>query len=242
MKWHFFVIVTAVLLSCFQSASAKGIRTLNLSENDVAQVRVALGYSTLLQFDARPSQAIVGDQDSFKIEYAGNSIAIKPMVSGVSTNLFIVTDYDKFNFRITSGQGFEPDYVIRVKRKKESTQDGSSGLITKLLNTKSQKNGVVLRLVSLASTKSNTSLIYSFEIAVKDKKVSFQPGDFEIVQAGRTLPIENIYLEKLALSKGQKAYGMILIRKEDLRRKQQTALRFNSDSFKGGIQVMAPPM
>lgn len=242
MKWHFTIIVTAALFACFHFASAKGIRTMNLSENDVAQVRVALGYSTLLQFDARPSQVIVGDQDSFKVEYAGNSIAVKPMISGVSTNLFIVTEYDKFNFRITSGQGFEPDYIIRVKRKKESPQDVSTGLITKALNTKAQKNGVALRLMSLASTKSSTSLIYSFEITARDKKISFQPGDFEIVQGSRSLPIENIYLEKLALFKGQKAYGMILIRKEDLRKKQQTALRFSSDSFKGGIQVLAPSM
>lgn len=240
MKWHFLIIVTAILLSCFHFAFAKGIRTLTLSENDVAQVRVSLGYSTLLQFDSRPNQVIVGDQDSFKVEYAGNSIAIKPVLSGVSTNLFIVTDYDKFNFRISSGQGFEPDYILRVKRKKELPQESSSGLITRMVNASTERSGVALKLISVASTKSNTAMIYSFEVAAKDQKFTFQPGDFEVTQAGRSLPIENIYLERLELSKGQKAYGMILIRKQDIRRKQLTTLRLNSDSIKGGVQVPAP--
>ena len=134
MRWHLSIIVTAVLLSCLQFASAKGIRTISISENEVAQVRVAIGYSTLLQFDARPSQAIVGDQDSFKIEYAGNSIAIKPLMSGVSTNLFVITESEKFNFRITAGRGFEPDYVLRIKKKKDETREVSSGLVTKIIN------------------------------------------------------------------------------------------------------------
>ncbi len=242
MRWSLVIIISAIALSCFQLASAKGIRTLTISENEVAQVRVALGYSTLLQFDARPSQAIIGDQDSFKVEYAGNAIAIKPLVSGVSTNLFIVTEYDKFNFRITAGQGFEPDYVIRIKKKKEETKEFSSGLVTKTINAKVLKNGVLLRLISIASTKSNTSLIYSFEVAAKDKKIAFQPGDFEVLQAGHSLPIENIYLERLSLKQGQKIYGMILVRRDEVQRRLKTSLRFSLGANKDGIKILAPAM
>jgi hypothetical protein len=236
------IIVTAALLSCFQFASAKGIRTISISENEVAQVRVALGYSTLLQFDTRPAQAIIGDQDSFKIEYAGTSIAIKPLVSGVSTNLFIITEYEKFNFRITAGHGFEPDYILRIKKKKDESREPSSGLITKTINAKSLKNGVLIRLISVATTKSNSSLIYSFEVTAKDRKLTFLPGDFEVLQAGRSLPIENIYLERLNLNRGQKIYGMILIRRDEIQRRLKTSLRFSHGSNKEGIQVLAPPI
>lgn len=242
MRWQYLIITTAILFACVQYTFAKGIRTLNLNDSEIAQVRVALGYSTLLQFDVRPTQAIVGDQDSFKVEYAGNAIAIKPLMSGVSTNLFIVTDYDKFNFKLTSGQGFEPDYIIRVKKKKESTQENPSGLITKVINKTVEKNGITIRLISLATTKTNTALIYSFELTATNKKLAFQPGDFEILQKGKTLPIENIYLERLALPKGQKAYGMILIRKEELGKSKPTILRITLDTLKNGIQVQAPPM
>ncbi|MBK8204914.1 MAG: TrbG/VirB9 family P-type conjugative transfer protein [Bdellovibrionales bacterium] len=116
MKKQTFTIAIIISLLTSSTAFAKNVKTISIDESEVAQVRVSPGYSTLLQFDARPVQAIVGDQDSFKVEYVGNSIAIKPLMSGVSTNLFVMTEYGKFNFRISSGRGFEPDYILRVKK------------------------------------------------------------------------------------------------------------------------------
>lgn len=242
MNWHFFVILLAVFLASIQFTFAKGIKTLTLNDSEVAQVRVALGYSTLLQFDTRPTQAIVGDQDSFKVEYVGNSIAIKPLMAGVSTNLFVVTDYDKFNFRITAGRGYEPDYILRIKKKRTEPQSYSSSLTTKILGASKSVSGITLKLLSVAMTRTNTALTYSFQLSSKDKQMSFQPGDFEILQNGRTLPIENIYLERLALAKGQRLYGMILVRAENLDRKIRTAIKFRPDSLKGGIQISVSPI
>lgn len=242
MKWHFFVILLAVLLSCIQFSFAKGIKALSLGESDVAQVHVALGYSTLLQFDSRPTQAIVGDQDSFKVEYVGNSLAIKPLMAGISTNLFVVTDYEKFNFRVSAGRGFEPDYILRIKRKRIDPPSDSSGLATKHLNTSKSLGGFTLSLLSVATTRASSALIYSFRLSSKGQTVSFQPGDFEILQNGRTLPIENIYLERLVLGKGQSLYGMALVRMENLNRKASTAIRFRLRSLKGGIQIPVSPL
>lgn len=242
MKWHFFVIILAVILFSIQFSFAKGIKTLTLSDSDVAQVHVALGYSTLLQFDSRPTQAIVGDQDSFKVEYVGNSIAIKPLMAGVSTNLFVVMDYEKFNFRITAGRGYEPDYILRIKRKRTEPQSDSGRLTTKVVNASKSVGGIRFKLLSIATTKTNSSLIYSFQITSTGRAISFQPGDFEILQNGRTLPIENIYLERLAIGKGQSLYGMALVRLENIGRKAPTAIRFHPQSLKGGIQIPVSPI
>jgi len=240
MKWKLFVIILAVFFVSIQFAFAKGIKTITLTDTDVAQVRVALGYSTLLQFDSRPTQAIIGDQDSFKVEYLGTSVAIKPLIAGVSTNLFVVTDYDKFNFRITAGRGYEPDYILRIKKKKVDPQEYSSGLVAKPLGISKSSGGIELKVLSLAATRTNSCLIYSFQLISKGSKISFQPGDFEILQAGRSLPIENIYIERLALGKGQRLYGMILVRLENVNRKARTAIRFHPESLKGGIQIPIP--
>ena len=79
-------------------------------------IRTSPGFSTILQFDAKPTSVVLGDQDSFKIEYVGNSLTIKPLREGVKTNLFVFTDYDRFNFRLVSGQS-NADYVVKVRRK-----------------------------------------------------------------------------------------------------------------------------
>lgn len=228
-------VLSVLLLLYSFDGFARGIKTMSLSESEIAPVRVALGYSTLLQFDGRPTQAIVGDQDSFKVEYVGNSIAIKPLISGVSTNLFVVTEYDKFNFRITAGRGYEPDYTLRIKRKRQEQNHESSGVKTKMLGTSKSASGVTLKVLSIGRTSS--ALIYSFQLSASGKKLAFQPGDFEILQGGRSLPIENIYLERLTIEKSQRLNGMILIRVENLSGKAPTTIRFRPESLKGGIQI-----
>lgn len=230
-----FILLVAMTLSSPHLTFAKGIKTLTLADTEVAQVRVALGYSTLLQFDGRPTQAIVGDQDSFKVEYVGNSIAIKPLIAGVSTNLFVVTEYDKFNFRITAGRGYEPDYILHIKRKRLEQNQDSSGVKTKVVGTSKSASGVTLKVLSIGRT--NSALICSFQLSSNGKKLVFQPGDFEILQGGRSLPIENIYLERLAIEKSQRLNGMILVRMENLRGKAPTTIRFRPESLKGGIQI-----
>lgn len=239
MKRIFIGAVVAALIAPLTSF-AKSVKTISVDESEVAQVRVSLGYSTLLQFDSRPVQAIVGDQDSFKVEYVGNSIAIKPLMSGVSTNLFVITEYGKFNFRISSGRGFEPDYILKIKRKSSAVPDASSGIITKPVGTSRTAGGITLRLISVASAKMNSPMIYSFELSSKDKRINFQPGDFGILQSGRSLPIENIYIERLSLDKGQKLFGMVHVKREHLRRGYKSTLQFKPGTIKGGIQISAP--
>ena len=242
MKWHFSIIFISIFLWSVHYAQAKGVHTLMLSDSDVAQVHTAIGYSTMLQFDVRPSQVILGDQDAFKAEYVGSSIAIKPTVSGVSTNLFVLTEYDKFNFRLTAGRGFEPDYIIRVKRKPKEPAGGSSPVITKHLNLANTIDGITLRLISLSLAKTSGIVIYSFELESKNKRLAFEPGDFDVTQRGKSLPIENIYLERLAFDKGQRLQGMILIRADKITSKRPMLLAFSPRALKRGLHITAPPI
>lgn len=221
---------------------AKGIRTIVVSENEVVPVRLAIGYSTLIQFDSRPTQVIVGDQDSFKVEHVGNSVAIKPLASGSSTNLFIANQFDLFNFRLTSGRGFEPDYILKVKRKRDDAGTSSTSLNVKPINREGIQKGMRVKLLTITTTKNDFAVIYSFEVAAVKKRRTFQPGDFEILQAGRSLPIENIYLERLAIEPGQRLQGVIVVMKKHIRRNQRTAIRVSSQSPIAVVQVTAPEL
>ncbi|MDZ4083380.1 MAG: TrbG/VirB9 family P-type conjugative transfer protein [Bdellovibrionales bacterium] len=213
-----------------------------ISENEVAAVKVGIGFSTLLQFETRPSQVIVGDQDSFKVEYIGDAIAIKPLMSGVATNLFVVTQAGKFNFRISAVRGLEPDYVLRIKRKSEDLAPGSTALQTRLSNSQLSKNGLTLSLKSVASTQSNSVLIFSFDVKSMDRQRSFEPGDFEIIQGDRSISIESIYLDRILLKRGELLNGMILIRRSAVQRSQKIWLKVSEGRNKQGIQLLTPNM
>src|SRR5256885_2332440 len=98
-------------------ALARSGRTVILRETDVAEIKTVIGYSTLLQFDSRPTSVVAGDQDAFKVEYVGQGLSIKPLLPNISTNLFIFTDYDRFSFRVSSSRTGVPDYYVRVRRR-----------------------------------------------------------------------------------------------------------------------------
>ena len=72
MKWLVFVLTLLAVCMLTRAVEAKTPRTVILSEAEVAPIYAALGYTTMLQFDGRPTSAILGDQDAFKIEYVGN--------------------------------------------------------------------------------------------------------------------------------------------------------------------------
>lgn len=223
------------------SANASGIRTVSVSESDVASVRVSVGYSTLLQFDSRPTQAIIGDQDAFKVEYVGNALAIKPLTNSARTNLFVATQTERFNFRISSGQGFEPDYVVRVRRKAlESISAVVPSLKAIRLNRVKEERGMRVTLESVAKLSNGAGVILSFQVRSKDKVRTFEPGGFEVIQAGRSLPIENIYLDRLVLGPGETLRGMMVVRGSNIKTKQRLAIRVVSVKPIATVQVFAP--
>jgi len=116
MKVFLFLPVLAVAMAA--SAFGKAPKILTLDDSDVATVHTALGFTTMLTFDSRPSTVILGDQDAFKIEYAVNGLAIKPVVPHADTNLFVFTDYDRYNFKLIAGPTADADYVLKISPQK----------------------------------------------------------------------------------------------------------------------------
>lgn len=116
MKWLAVVITSLLVLVHHTYADQKKARSLALKDGDVGEVRTALGYSTILQFDLDLTSVVVGDQDSFKVEYVGDGLTIKPVVSGVKSNLFVFTDYDRFNFKIIGTSADQADFLVMLSR------------------------------------------------------------------------------------------------------------------------------
>jgi len=92
----------------------KGVRTIEATEDTIIPVKTALGYSTVLSFSTKPNSAILGDQDSFKLEYVGNSITLKPLIAHATSNLFVFTPYERFNITLKTGTPLEADYHLKL--------------------------------------------------------------------------------------------------------------------------------
>lgn len=249
MKWLAF-IMALLAFCCFSWVlHAKEPRTMTLDESDVAPVRTAIGYTTMLNFDARPSSVILGDQDAFKVEYVGNGLAIKPLFAHAKTNLFVFTDYDRFSFRLTAGPTTEAEYMIRVKNRRIKTYEIESGesaatkpqsapLIERRINRKTACAGFELAVESIAWPKSESTYLITLRVTLvragkQPEDLPFEPGDFEVSQGSKAIAIENLYLQRLIFSKLTRSIrGTIVIRQSEMERGKPITLTFAPDFLK----------
>ena len=188
------------------TTQAKPSRTLNLSDTDVGEIHTALGYSTILQFESRPTSTVLGDQDAYKVEYVGTSLTIKPVVAGAKTNLFTFTDYDRFSFRLVTGPGAQADYIVRVKRKGGSVPEAteatpSDTMATVAINRSSSCELFTLTVDSVAYPPGKPWLVINFTVASKPgKEIELKPENFSVTSHDKPVPIETLYLEALKAS------------------------------------------
>lgn len=247
MKWLLVVTTSLFLAVLTTNAIAKPTRTLDLSEADVGQVHAALGYSTILQFDARPTSAVLGDQDAFKVEYVGNSLTIKPLVPGGRTNLFVFTDYERFSFRLITGASGQVDYVVRVKRKRSKSassfyedisygEDVPSEKMTLLnVNRAASCRSTSLVVDSLSYPKAKPWVVIHFAVSQgpKGNGFEFKPESLVVTNGKELVAIETLYLETASIpANGAKIKGSLLVRRETPRNSSALTLLFSPEHFK----------
>jgi Conjugal transfer protein len=154
-------------------------RTVPLSQ----RVVTALDHLTVLEYDEPVSQAAAGSP-AFQIERQDNKVFIKPLKSGVTTNLFIWTASNKsFSYELTVGDVINMNAEIRIAVPKPNataaTGDTSAQmeqvadmLITRTLlgaepvdgvGLKTPKNRVGLRIQQVFRSRNSLYIQYSIE-------------------------------------------------------------------------------
>lgn len=254
MKCH--SIFLAVLCLFCGAIHAQTSRNLLLSDADVGEVRVALGYSTILQFDSRPTSVVLGDQDAFKVEYVGNSLTLKPVVSSSRTNLFVFTEYERFNFRLITGHPNAVDFAVRVKRrsKTRSSESGTphpgafeaeargEALVPVPVSRFGECNGIRLKLDSLASPEKKHWVLAHFSLSWKSPQngqvLTFQADEIAILSRNVKIAGETLFLEKLSLAgDGTLVRGSALIRSE---KNDDLAIVFDPAAISGESGLCRP--
>lgn len=223
-----------------QPVYAKPVRTVQMSEGDMAQVFVSPRFSTLIKFDAHPEPGLIGDQDAFKVEYMRNMVAIKPLVSRGKTNLFLFTKEGQFNFQLVAGTS-NHDNIVYVRRAVAPSlaKNGNieqvvivDDLLTKKISKTATTMDMVLRLESIAAPISRSTIVLRFSVEQKfneNKKTEFVALNRDrilVTQYEKSLPIENTYLEHSTPRKNTLlTKGLILLRGDRLKRNANVDLR-----------------
>ena len=187
------------------------VRTVEVKKDQIVAVRTALGVATIIQVPDRPNSLVVGDQSAFKVEYLDQAITIKPLHGSARSNLYIYTDYRRFNVQLVSGPEVTADYVVYLENPKEKTTGSKIGWRNFQNHLKNE--ALIVETKRLASTADGVVLI-EFEVS-SQKNERLQPDWLWITQNGVTRPIHNLALSGQDLEKGQSIKGVIQILRAD---------------------------
>lgn len=203
------VILFALLISTY--AFAEKVRNVEVKDDQIVTVRTSLGIATIIQVPDRPNSVVVGDQDSFKVEYLDQAITIKPLASTARSNLYVYTDWKRYNVELVTGNQEVADYVVYLKNPKKT----QSGDLKWKKASNYLKNGELK--LSVSRVGNFQGKIYLIEFDVKsNRNEEFKPDWIWISQNGEQRPIMNLVLSKLTLKKGKSIKGLIQIQKDDL--------------------------
>lgn len=196
-------------------ASTK-VRRVSVQPDQIVTVQTALGIATIIQVPDRPNSLVVGDTESFKVEYLDQAITIKPLLGGAKSNLYIYTDYRRFNVQLVAGMEASADYVVylEVPKEKVVSKSEKSTLVWTNFQNKLTSESLSLEVKRVGRTRDNI-LIVEFLMRGK-KKEKIDPEWFWITQNGETKPIHRLVFSKLEVTPSSNVDGVIQILKSDI--------------------------
>ena len=182
-------------------------------------VKTAMGVATIIQVPDKPNSVVVGDLNAYKVEYLDTAITIKPLSGRAKSNLYIYTDYRRFNVQLQTGTETTADYVVYLENPKADTP--KSTLSQKSSDLKWTKtfqfmmNGELRMQVTRLGQDSHGLCFIEF-ILKSDQSEALDPAWFWLTQKYQSKPIQRLVLSSLNIAKSTPVNGTIEILRSDI--------------------------
>jgi len=92
--------------------SSKAVKTIKLKNNNVKKVFIS-HRGGVLNFPSKPSKVILGNSNSFAIEYVNSDLVISPLISNARAHIFVYLGDRRFNLDIIASSSGST--VIQVR-------------------------------------------------------------------------------------------------------------------------------
>jgi len=207
------IILTILALSAFAFADAR-VRRVPVIGDQIVTVRTTLGIATIIQVPDRPNSVVVGDQDAFKVEYLDQAITIKPLSGGAKSNLYVYTDWKRYNVQLVSGGESIADYVVYLENPKEKPRTTSVSNITWTAFKNSLKNDNLKLEINRVGKAKDGVLLIDFLVRGTSKG-EIRPESLWLTQNGKTRPIQNLFLSAVEVLPSSPVSGLIQLQQDD---------------------------
>ncbi|MDZ4660417.1 MAG: TrbG/VirB9 family P-type conjugative transfer protein [Pseudomonadota bacterium] len=220
-----------MLLAPALSFANERVRHVEYHTDQIVTVRTALGIATIIQVPDRPNSVVVGDQDKFKVEYLDQAITIKPLQAGEKSNLYIYTDYQRYNVQLVTGAEASSDFVIYLENIKPKAKKKAAPLRWTPFVRSVSNDEITFESKRLGRASEGVFLI-EFQIRAA-KKTVIKPEWFWLIQEKETRPIQSLFIATADLAVGENTQGVIQIlgRDIDLTKAIRIELRRKKTSF-----------
>lgn len=233
------IVFCVFLLSMLAIAAADNAATLP----PVRSIRTALDHLTVLEYDEAVKQAAIGSS-AFEVERQDNKVFIKPLKSGVSTNLFVWTASNQhYAYELSVGDVAQMDADVHVATKPAAQPDRTAELekmsetaVSKALTDiqevdtsgiKTPKGKIGIRFEEIVQSDKTTYIRYAVE---NRKAVPYQLPAPVLYQLKVEHPAVN-----LTSLKGRQVDPRMIIKNQDEARVLVATIQNSADP-----QVIAP--
>lgn len=224
-----FFMTLLVLHNVF--AEGNRVRKLELQNDQIAEIKTALGIATIIQVPDVPNSVVVGDSEAFKVEYLDQAITIKPLHVGAKSNLYIYTDYRRYNVQLVSVAQAEANFIVYLEPAKSFQKKEKPILIVEphLAGIRWWKMSGALKNIELRLELQRVGLssndVVLFEFLITSQKITeIDPSNIVLKQNEKLVTIQNLFLSNLKIDSGKPVIGTIEVLKSDL--KLSSAIRF----------------
>lgn len=226
-----------LLVFSFSGQSFSKVRTVEVAQDQIVKVKTAVGIATIIQVPDRPSSVVVGDSASFKIEYLDQAITIKPLMRTARSNLYIMTDWRRFNVELITGHENEADYIVYLKHPKPKTNLKrviADEITWKNLNLVVQNNDFHTRVMRVGI---NDKFIF-IELKLKLKRsLEIDPSWFWVKQDRKNVTIDSFALSKLNGKSNEEISALVKLKREEILSFSSLVVEIKKDKSKLNIKL-----
>ena len=204
-----------ILLAAFPIASiaSERVRHVFVQKDQIITVRSAIGIATIIQVPDRPNSVVVGDQNAFKVEYLDQAITIKPLREGAKSNLYVYTDWRRYNVQLITAGESSADYVVYLDGQKEKLKEVKSTIQWLNISNEVTDGSLTLKLKRISKSKDLVLIDFELQSSIRDK---IDPSWIWVTQSGQTKPIHNLIFSSLEAKASKNVKGLMQILRSDL--------------------------
>jgi hypothetical protein len=181
-----------MLTQAVAAKAANSIRKVQAKPDGIININTGLGIATIIQLPETIQSVIIGDQSGFKLEYLDRAVTIKPLRWGARTNLYLVTEKQRYNLRILTLKQETADFIVYVESQKEET-----AVNWRAYDKKVQTNTFTLEITKIGKNKAGF-IILDGKLST-NRFFTIKPEQFWIYQDKESKTINGLYLSELRL-------------------------------------------